>query len=77
MIQPEQWVEGAWAEWYRLTAVQRWLESEKLWRTCPALRGALDPEPDTQSPFFDPKEAVPISAKQRMIEARMRRPRHG
>jgi hypothetical protein len=30
MIQPEQLVGGEWAEWYRLTPVQCWLESEKL-----------------------------------------------
>ena len=52
MIQPEELVGGEWAEWYRLTPVQRWLESEKLWQTYLALGGALDPEPDTQSPFF-------------------------
>ena len=53
MIQPEELVGGEWAEWYRLTPVQRWLESEKLWQTYLALGGSLDPEPDTQSPFFD------------------------
>jgi hypothetical protein len=53
MIQPEELVGGEWAEWYRLTPSQRWLESEKLWQTYLALGGSLDPEPDTQSPFFD------------------------
>jgi hypothetical protein len=72
MIQPEQLVEGEWAEWYRLTPVQRWLESEKLWQTYLALGGSLDPEPDTQSPFFDPKETRQISAKQREIERLVR-----
>jgi hypothetical protein len=72
MIQPEQLVEGEWAEWYRLTPVQRWLESEKLWQTYLALGGSLDPEPDTQSPFFDPKEARQTSAKQREIERLVR-----
>jgi hypothetical protein len=43
MIQPEQLVEGEWAEWYRLTPIQRWLESEKLWQTYLALGGSLDP----------------------------------
>ena len=52
MIQPEQLVEGEWAEWYRLTPVQRWLESEKLWQTYLALGGSLDPEPDTQRRLF-------------------------
>jgi hypothetical protein len=53
MIQPEDLVDAEWAEWYRLTPIQRWLESEKLWQTYLALGGSLDPEPDTQSPFFD------------------------
>ncbi|HTD67396.1 MAG TPA: hypothetical protein VK846_12785 [Candidatus Limnocylindria bacterium] len=57
MIQPEELVGGEWAEWYRLTPVQRWLESEKLWQTYLALGGSLDPEPDTQSPFFDARAA--------------------
>jgi len=30
----------------------RWAESEKLWVTYLALGGSIDPEPDTQSPFF-------------------------
>jgi hypothetical protein len=59
MIQPEQLVEDEWAEWYRLTPVQRWLESEKLWQTYLALGGSVDPEPDTQSPFFDARTACP------------------
>ena len=53
MIQPEQLVGDEWAEWYRLTPLERWLETEKLWRTYLALGGSLDPEPDTQSPFYD------------------------
>jgi hypothetical protein len=53
MIQPEELVGGEWAEWYRLTPAQRWLESEKLWQTYLALGGSLNPEPDMQSPFFD------------------------
>ena len=72
MIQPEDLVGGEWAEWYRLTPVQRWLESEKLWQTYLALGGSLDPEPDTQSPFFDPVEYHPESAKQRGIESIIR-----
>ena len=53
MIQPEELVEEEWAEWYRLTPIQRWMESQKLWQTYLAMGGSLDPEPDTQSPFFD------------------------
>ena len=61
MIQPEELVGDEWAEWYRLTPVQRWLESEKLWQVYLTLGGSLDPEPDTQSPFFDaraPRESA-------------------
>ena len=43
-----------WAEWYRLTPIRRWHETQKLWRTYLMLGGSLDPEPDTQSPFYDP-----------------------
>ena len=42
-----------WAAWYRLTPLQRWEESAGLWQTYLTLGGSLDPEPDTQSPFFD------------------------
>ena len=62
MIQPEELVGGEWAEWYRLTPAQRWLESEKLWQTYLALGGSLDPEPDTQSPFFDARAPRPRPA---------------
>ncbi len=44
-----------WEEWYRLTPLQRWEESQKLWPTYIALGGSLDPEPDSQSPFDDPE----------------------
>ena len=52
-IRAEDLVGEEWAEWYRLTPQERWAESAKLWETYLALGGSLDPEPDTQSPFFD------------------------
>jgi hypothetical protein len=45
-----------WAEWYRLTPRERFVESMKLWDAYLALGGSLEPEPDTQSPFFDAEE---------------------
>jgi hypothetical protein len=45
-----------WAAWYALTPAERFIESMKLWETYLALGGSLEPEPDTQSPFFDPEE---------------------
>jgi hypothetical protein len=53
MVEAKKLVGEEWAEWYRLTPAKRWLESQKLWQTYLALGGSLDPEPDTQSPFFD------------------------
>jgi hypothetical protein len=48
--------EDEWTEWRNLTPEQRFLESMKLWETYLALGGSFEPEPDTQSPFFDPEE---------------------
>ena len=62
MIQAEELVGAEWAEWYRLTPIQRWHESQKLWRTYLNLGGSLDSESDTQSPFFDARKARPRSA---------------
>lgn len=53
MIRAEDICEAEWAEWYRLTPAERWAESERLWAAYLAMGGSLDPEPDTQSPFFD------------------------
>ena len=55
-ISAEELVGEEWAEWYSLTPMERFLESEKLWETYLSLGGSLDPEPDTQSPFFDAAE---------------------
>ena len=57
MIQPEDLVEGEWADWYRLTPLERWHESQRLWEIYLGLGGSLDPEPDTQSPFHDGSQA--------------------
>lgn len=62
MISPEELVGEEWAEWYRLTPLERWRESEKLWQTYLSLGGSLDPEPDTQSPFFDASAQRPRAA---------------
>lgn len=52
----ERLVGAEWADWYALTPEKRWMESSKLWEQYLALGGSLDPEPDTQSPFFDAAE---------------------
>lgn len=59
MVKPEDLVGDDWAEWYCLHPLERWRESEKLWQGYLMLGGTLDPEPDTQSPFFDPRASSP------------------
>ena len=56
MIRAEDLVGEEWAEWYRLTPQERFRRSMELWETYLALGGTLEPEPDTQSPFFDAEE---------------------
>ncbi len=65
MITPEELVGEEWAEWYRLTPLERWRESEKLWQTYLSMGGSLDPEPDTQSPFFDASAPIARAAEGR------------
>jgi hypothetical protein len=62
MLDYETFCDPEWLEWYRLTPQQRWAESQKLWQTYLALGGSLDPEPDTQSPFFDAAAPGPTPA---------------
>ena len=52
----EEIVGPEWAAWYALSPSERFLESERLWETYLALGGSLEPEADTQSPFFDAAE---------------------
>lgn len=41
-----------WMEWCRMTPAERWQASGQLWDAYLAMGGSLDPEPDTQSPFY-------------------------
>jgi hypothetical protein len=49
-------ISDEWMEWYLMTPEQRFRESEKLWEDYLSLGGSLEPEADSQSPFFDPAE---------------------
>ena len=60
MLSIETVCDEEWEEWYRMTPQDRWLESERLWATFLALGGSLDPEPDSQSPFFDESAWGPL-----------------
>ena len=73
MIEPEEICGAEWAEWYSMSPEERWTESEKLWSTFLSLGGFLDPEPDTQSPFFDADEWRALSLDGRPGLHRIRR----
>ena len=60
-------------EWWSLTPAQRFVESQKLWSTFLALGGSLDPEPDSQSPFYFPEASGTSASRSR---ARRRRSRN-
>jgi hypothetical protein len=51
-----------WAEWYTLSPQQRLEESSRLWRAYVELGGTFDPEPDSQSPFYDPHDGRAVAA---------------
>ena len=50
--EPEDLCDPEWADWYRLTPAERWIESGRLWATYLSLGGTLDSEPDTPSPYL-------------------------
>ena len=52
----EEIVGTEWADWLALTPQERFRASMEMWDTYLALGGSLEPEPDTQSPFFDADE---------------------
>ena len=60
MIPIEEICEPEWAEWYMMTPQERWRETSRLWEMYLALGGSLDPQPDTQSPFFDEDAPSPV-----------------
>ena len=74
-ISAEELVGEEMAEWYGLTPAERWRESSKLWVTYLSLGGSLDPEPDTQSPFFDheARSTRPIDGRSGLHPVRRRR----
>ena len=55
MVAIEDLYEPEWVDWFRMTPQERWEESAKLWHHYIAMGGSLDPEPDLQSPFYDPE----------------------
>lgn len=55
-------ISDEWLEWYLLTPQERWRESMKLWDIFFSLGGNIEPEPDTDSPFFNAQAWRPLPA---------------
>lgn len=55
-------ISAEWQHWYSLSPQERWRESGVLWATFLSLGGSLEPEPDTNSPFFDAASWRPLPA---------------
>src|SRR4051812_15493045 len=43
-----------WKEWIDLSPIERFRQSERIFAQYLAMGGSLDPDPDPQSPFYDP-----------------------
>jgi hypothetical protein len=58
-------LDSEWQEWYSLSPLERWHESEKLWAFYLSVGGSLDPEPDSQSPFdaLYPRGPLPVDGR--------------
>lgn len=56
MIDLESIVEPEWLDWYRKTPQERLLATEEAWAIYRQLGGSLDPDVDTQSPFWSREE---------------------
>ena len=65
--------EDEWMDWYRLTPLERWRESEKLWAFFLSIGGSLDPEPDSESPFYDDQTPSPRPVDGRTVLRILRR----
>ena len=52
-------------EWLQLTPAERLLETSKLWAIYRRMGGNLDPQSDTQSPFYIFQTPRPLPANRR------------
>ena len=55
-----------WAAWYALSPLERWEASQRLWIEYLALGGSLDPEVDTQSPFWSSDDLRKFAQSRRL-----------
>jgi hypothetical protein len=65
-------VDPEWQEWYALTPIEHWRETEKLWAFYLSVGGSLDPKSDSESPFDALYAPGPVPAD-RLSGLRVRR----
>lgn len=63
MIDPEDFLEPEWLEWYRLTPEQRLQATGELWKNFRQLGGSLAPDVDSQSPFWSREDLEEFAAE--------------
>ena len=70
MVDPEDIIEPEWLEWYRKTPQERLLATEQAWANYIELGGSLDPDVDSQSPFWSAEELTEFARNARQAPAR-------
>ncbi len=66
----ESIIDEQWLAWYLLSPLERWSAAQEMWRDYLAMGGSLEPEVDSQSPFFELAEPDASSDPQRRPPAR-------
>jgi hypothetical protein len=70
MIEPEDILEPEWLDWYRKTPQERLLATEEAWANYVEMGGSLDPDVDTQSPFWSAEELAGFARNARRTPER-------
>jgi len=58
MLDPTTFLEPEWLDWYRKTPQERLLATSGAWDNYLALGGSLDPDVDSQCPFWSRDDLV-------------------
>jgi hypothetical protein len=64
-VAPESLYLPGFLEWIALSPAERAERSGEMWEMYLAYGGSLEPDPDPQSPFFDPEAPAPGSSNGR------------
>ena len=70
MVNLEDIIEPEWLEWYRKTPQERLLATEEAWAIYLELGGSLDPDVDSQCPFWSKEELAEFARRARQAPTR-------